>query len=378
MIKNQPMFFEYNRACSSCGVSDCVSLANTTDFDTCCAIESAPLERPHHRRNAPRIISRALCLLLTIGLAPLSTPSAFASPDNSEAQEHFDRGVELYRTGDTESALIEFTRAYELSPNYRLLYNIAQAAVELQDYVKAKENFQAYLSQGGDEISRERQTSVKKELDRLETYIARIELVVDTDAPEIKIDGIEIDPSRIEANGIVVSAGRRKIEVFQQGYEPWEKVIDIAGQDELRVEVHLTSLLDATGLKTPSPRDSVKKTTLRSQNRRKIGPLFWTSASLTVAFGATASVLGVMTLRQQEIHRRALKKVPTTQVVLDDSSRKLRQLALASDIAIAATGTAAVVTIAAAVWGYKRKKQTNEPKLRAFVAPNGISVHRRF
>src|SRR5690606_16554980 len=51
-----------------------------------------------------------------------------------EARTRYDRGTKLYHDGAYEQALIEFERAYELAPAYRILYNIGQAAMLLRDY----------------------------------------------------------------------------------------------------------------------------------------------------------------------------------------------------------------------------------------------------
>ena len=53
--------------------------------------------------------------------------SAFAqgSPDVvAQASEHFTRGVRLYQEDDFRTALIEFSRAYELAPNPAVLFDL--------------------------------------------------------------------------------------------------------------------------------------------------------------------------------------------------------------------------------------------------------------
>ena len=56
----------------------------------------------------------------------------------TEAKSRFDRGLELYNEGEYPLALIEFTRAYELVPNYRVLYNIGQVGIQLGQYANAR------------------------------------------------------------------------------------------------------------------------------------------------------------------------------------------------------------------------------------------------
>src|SRR5262245_54716328 len=113
-----------------------------------------------------------VCLLLahssfgaTSALAQRSGPGANlnkpAAPNNSEAgRGHFDRGVDYYRDGNINAALIEFKRAYEAAPNYRVLFNLGQVANALNDYVEAQRYFQRYLQDGGAEIDAERRAEV--------------------------------------------------------------------------------------------------------------------------------------------------------------------------------------------------------------------------
>jgi tetratricopeptide (TPR) repeat protein len=57
--------------------------------------------------------------------------------------------VSFFRRHLYQEALVEFQRAYQLSPNYRVLYNIARTAGLLKNHALALESFQRYLEEGG-------------------------------------------------------------------------------------------------------------------------------------------------------------------------------------------------------------------------------------
>ena len=65
--------------------------------------------------------------LLLCSFLAAAAPVRFARADDAttqaEARAHFSRGVEFYKEGDYRTALIEFKRAYEVLPNYKVLYN---------------------------------------------------------------------------------------------------------------------------------------------------------------------------------------------------------------------------------------------------------------
>ena len=103
-----------------------------------------------------------LLMTQTTGVAWAAEPPAAAS----EAPAHFRRGVELYEEADFATALIEIKRAYELFPNYKVLYNIAQSHYQMQNYALALQNFERYLAEGGTSIAEERKNEVTRELER--------------------------------------------------------------------------------------------------------------------------------------------------------------------------------------------------------------------
>jgi hypothetical protein len=65
--------------------------------------------------------------------APSSSSPPSPSPEPSPSQDavkdaeaHFHRNVDLYKDSDYGGALVEFQRAYDLAPNYRVLFNLGQ------------------------------------------------------------------------------------------------------------------------------------------------------------------------------------------------------------------------------------------------------------
>jgi hypothetical protein len=169
----------------------------------------------------------ALVTLVSLAAAP-----AFADNQLDEARQHFKRGTELYDEGNFRGALVEFQRAYELSPNYKLLYNMGQVYLELQDYAKAGTFLQRYLSEGGNEVPKARADEVGKEVERLKGRVGQIS--VDT-APgqEVLIDDESVGFAPLPAPP-TVSIGRHKVTVMVNG-TPINRMVDVAGMQTLQV-----------------------------------------------------------------------------------------------------------------------------------------------
>ena len=76
----------------------------------------------------------------------LAAQTAHADPE-SEAQEHFKRGVKLYNLGHFQEAIPEFEKAYDFDPQPILLFNIAQSHRQNGNKERALFFYRRYLEQ---------------------------------------------------------------------------------------------------------------------------------------------------------------------------------------------------------------------------------------
>ncbi|MBK7759787.1 MAG: TonB-dependent receptor plug domain-containing protein [Deltaproteobacteria bacterium] len=74
----------------------------------------------------------------------LAAPVALAAPKD-EARRHFNMGIEYIAAGDYERGIAEFKLANEILPHPVVLYNIARAYADIQDYENAILYFEQYL-----------------------------------------------------------------------------------------------------------------------------------------------------------------------------------------------------------------------------------------
>ncbi|MCZ7680629.1 MAG: hypothetical protein M5U28_18420 [Sandaracinaceae bacterium] len=84
-------------------------------------------------------------------LASLGTSIAGAQPSaeaRAEARTRFERGLELFEEQRYDAALAELSRAYELAPNWRVLFNIARSHAFLGRAVEAVAWYERFLSEG--------------------------------------------------------------------------------------------------------------------------------------------------------------------------------------------------------------------------------------
>src|SRR5688572_13378532 len=174
---------------------------------------------------------------------PSSSPPAPA-PDISsqlrEASERYQRALKSYDEGNFDAALVEFRRAYELAPTFRILYNLGVVSLELRDYASALDYFERYLVEGAASISPEQRSEVEQKIRDLSTHVAHVTVVVDLPGSEIAVDDRPVGVSPLAAP-LRINAGARKISARASGRVPDVRVIELAGGDSTRVELNLVS-----------------------------------------------------------------------------------------------------------------------------------------
>jgi hypothetical protein len=297
--------------------------------------------------------------------APASPESA-ADATVEQAREHFLRGVELYREGNYRAAIIEFERAYSIAPNYKVLFNIGQAYLELQDYAAALTAFERFSSEGGADLTDQQKSDVEAEIKKLAGRIARVELTVNVPAATISVDDVTVGRSPL-AKPMTLSTGRHKIVVTREGYVPETRMVDLAGGDARQLQVDLRKL-EAPKATEPAPVPPPRA----PQTEQGMGTPFWVSLGLTGVFAVGSGVTGYLALNAKNDNEDQAKTLGTTRSDLEDSQQRMDNYALAADILLGATVLAGGLTIYFAADG------PSETSTQVGLAPGGAVVSGTF
>lgn len=95
----------------------------------------------------------ALALIVASPRARADTPERPKAVEPSpEARAANARAIEFDEKGQFAEALGEFQHAYDLSPSYRILYNIARTARLTQDFARSLAAYQRFLAEGGSDV----------------------------------------------------------------------------------------------------------------------------------------------------------------------------------------------------------------------------------
>lgn len=239
----------------------------------------------------------ATAALVSIPVATCITlkPSiARAAPEDedkvAQAVARYKRGQDLYNERNFPAALIEFRKAYEIAPNYRVLYNIGQVCYQMQDYVCALHSLEQYLSEGNTDIKPERREEVQKELAALKNRIGYLDVrTTNVEGAEVSVDDVVAGTTPLK-QPITVSAGRHKVVIIMNGRVPVTRTVDVAGQDTAKLDIALAAITEKQQVIIRDPGQQ------NQAPNRSMTALSWIGYGVGVGMLAGGAVTGAMAL----------------------------------------------------------------------------------
>jgi tetratricopeptide (TPR) repeat protein len=280
-------------------------------------------------------------LTLAIFLVGAVARAAHGDAKLDEAKQHLDAATQLYDENNFRGALAELQRAYELAPSYKIMFNIGQVEMELQDYAGALRAYSRYLSEGGPDVPAERVKQVRADLERLRGRIGKIEVQTAPGA-EVLIDDVAIGFAPLP-EPVAVNAGRHKVTVHIAGKEPVSRVYDVAGRQEISAAIANDAVALAAPVAPAAP------TAVDAPAPRRIKLSVYVSWGVTGALGLTAGGLALVarSANNDLANLRGSFGVTAAQLVAQRDS--VRRDALLTDLALGATlasaGVATYLTV---------------------------------
>jgi hypothetical protein len=214
-----------------------------------------------------------------------------AADDTQDAAKHFQRGVSLFSEADYKAALVEFKRAYGLSPNTQVLFNVGETQFQLQDYAAALTTFQRFLAEAGP--TDPQRAEVERNMDVLRARVGHITVTTVPAGADVSVDDHPLGKTPL-SEAVLVSIGHRQVSATMAGRPAVSRWVDVAADDDVAVTLQLpapTSSGSATraafsGTGLPAPQDEGGGgATLRTLGWIGTGAL----AASAITFGVLAS-----------------------------------------------------------------------------------------
>lgn len=276
-------------------------------------------------------------LMLVLGLVSLLAPRMAAGGEETDAAEaaaRFQRAVDMYREGGYEGALAEFRKAYQISPSYRVLYNIAQAQYALHDFVGAYKSLIQYLNEGGADIPTDRHMQVDEMFAKLGERIGRVQVTTNVSGADIRIDDVSVGTSPLP-EPIPVNVGTRKVSAFKAGSPEMFRVVTVAGKENLKIELHIDEPTKPTA--SPGGRRSTPVTvTAEARGEPSRIPLIL-SASVAATCAVATGVFGYLALDAQKKFKDQVNRFPNSRTEIEDARTQSKRYGYLTDGFAAAT-----------------------------------------
>ncbi|HVZ36986.1 MAG TPA: PEGA domain-containing protein [Polyangiaceae bacterium] len=338
-----------------------------------------------HRRQHARPSARALApaLLAALLLAPPALardPDPAANGSNGAgddalgvARQHFARGVDLYRAGAYNASLAEFTRAYEISPNYRILYNMAQIQAQRQDYVQSLQLFTRYLQEGAGDIPAARVAAVDAETAELHKRVAELRVESNVEGATLNID--EVRTAQLPLTSpLLVNAGIHRLRVEKFGHSTVTKTVTVAGGETPLVRFELSSSLPPLELDALGPVPAPAPAPAAPPPAPAPNTSLWVGLAVTGALTVGTATCAVLTYRQSQLLDRRLSNYPDGLAGIDAARGGLRTLTLLTDTFALSSLVAAGVTTALQLTEQDDREDASHPQLGAGIGPGGASL----
>ena len=308
--------------------------------------------------HAARRGSLVLCLAVS-----LVSWSELAHADD-EAVTRFERGVQLYEGENYEGALVEFTTAYTLSKNYRLLYNIGICQTALKEYVVATETFQRYLAEGGAEVPETKKADVNDRLAKLALNVAHVRIV--TDAPAgtpLLVDDQPVGTVPLPES-IAVKIGRRQFSITVDGRRASQTVAVASGTESTTIQLNVAEAAPPV-------------VNVGTQQPTAAGPSFpYVWWGLTAGLGAAAAVTGSVAVSRRNKFEQQQATFGIEQKSLDDARSSARTMGIVTDALLVATVAGAGISTWFTIDYMKKKKKQRTAGL--YVTPFGVGYEGGF
>ncbi len=191
-----------------------------------------------HARSKLLVLSLTALLLAPPALAGGATSTPLAQSLTGEAKAAYDGGRLLFDDGDNRGALAKFSRAYDLSHEPRLLWNMAACEKNLRHYARAATLIGRYLREGGDSLSPELRQDALDTQNALRAFYVELVLSGAPTGATVLVDGVRVAQVPLR-EPLLVDLGTRIVRVELSGFEPSESRLEVAGGGELLLPVRL-------------------------------------------------------------------------------------------------------------------------------------------
>ena len=203
-------------------------------------------------------------LALVIAFA-LAAPPAYAQPQATvdvrtqlpdTAKHAWDAAKQLANAADYRGALVEFQRAYELSHNPRVLFNLGVTEKLLTHYARAVDAWDKELREGSGQLTPAELQELKNAIAIVQQFVTTIEVSANEDGATLSVDDYVIGKTPFTAP-VRIDVGKHVLKLSKDGFVDAIRPVDVASGQvtpvAFRIEpTNKTALVTVTVAGAPS------------------------------------------------------------------------------------------------------------------------------
>jgi PEGA domain len=162
-----------------------------------------------------------------------------------EADERFRRGISLAGENNYTAALVEFRRAYDVSRNALILFNVAAMEIELNHFAEGQDALVEYQRSAPAPVVQARRAQIDALQTRVRERSGTITVALPHPGLRVQVDAIGTSGVRLVREGAAATAairlpiGRYRVTLTATGFRQRESEHDIAANSDTRVDTAL-------------------------------------------------------------------------------------------------------------------------------------------
>jgi len=196
---------------------------------------------------------RALHRSLPLALAALlAAESAFAAPPASSApdvrsqlpdpaRKAWDAAKQLAGASDFRGALVEFQRAYELSHNARVLFNVGVTEKLLTHYARAVDAWEKEQTEGGAQLTAAELQELKNAIAIVQQFVTTMDVTANEADATLSIDDYPVGKTPFAAP-VRIDVGKHVVKLSKDGFVEAVTPVDVASGGRTPVAFKLEPL----------------------------------------------------------------------------------------------------------------------------------------
>jgi len=150
------------------------------------------------------------------------------------ARKAWDSATELFGNNDYAGALVEFTRAYELSKNPRVLFNIGVCEKFLKHYARASARWNQQIGEMQGKLTFEEEREIRDAISTVQSFVSTLEVNANEDGAVLLVDNIEAGQTPFKAP-VPIDVGRHALVLRKEGFQEKSETVDIVSGQPKKV-----------------------------------------------------------------------------------------------------------------------------------------------